>query len=104
MGAVIYIFGKNPTISSKAYSNQLTFIKFGGNPNHVVLGGDSAGAGSIDLHLSAYGGRNDNLFHATAAESQSFGAQFTVEGSQYQYDALIERVGCNLSNDTLCKA
>lgn len=75
--------------------------QFGGDPKHVTLGGSSAGAASIDLHLTAYGGRDDNLFHATAAESPSFGVQFTVEESQYQYDALVSRAGCNSSSDTL---
>ncbi|KFY18744.1 hypothetical protein V491_04715 [Pseudogymnoascus sp. VKM F-3775] len=75
--------------------------KFGGDPKHVTLGGGSAGAASIDLHLTAYGGRNDNLFHATAAESPSFGVQFTVKESQYQYDALVERAGCKSASDTL---
>ncbi|PQE21386.1 triacylglycerol lipase protein [Rutstroemia sp. NJR-2017a BBW] len=51
--------------------------------------------------LSAYGGRDDGLFHASAAESQSFGVQFTVEESQYQYDSLVKRVGCAGKNDTL---
>lgn len=55
----------------------------------------------MDLHLSAYGGRNDNLFHGAAAESQSFGAQLTIKGSQYQYDALVQRVGCSKSYNTL---
>lgn len=45
--------------------------------------------------MSAYGGRDDGLFHGAAAESQSFGAQLTVEQSQYQYDALVKRVGCS---------
>jgi carboxylesterase type B len=67
----------------------------------VTIGGDSAGAASVDLHLSAYGGRNDGLFHAAAAGSQSFGVQFTVEGSQYQYDALSARTGCNTLSDSL---
>lgn len=102
MGAVIHIFGNPPQISQSSFKSA-DLRKFGGNPNHVVLGGDSAGAGSIDLHLSAYGGRDDGLFHATAAESQSFGAQFTVEGSQYQYDALVERVGCSITTETLCE-
>lgn len=72
----------------------LTPPKFGGDPNHVVIGGDSAGGASIDLHLSAYGGRDDGLFHAAAAESQSFAQQSTVAQAQYQYDALVARVGC----------
>lgn len=83
-------------IDSKSDAKQ-----FGGDPNSVTIGGDSAGGASVDLHLSAYGGRNDHLFHAAAAESQSFGAQFTVEGSQYQYDALVNRTGCNSAADTL---
>ncbi|RDW75849.1 hypothetical protein BP5796_06670 [Coleophoma crateriformis] len=74
---------------------------FGGNPNHVTIAGASAGGASVDLHLSAYGGRDDGLFHAAAAESQSFGAQLTVAQSQYQYDHLVNRVGCNNSTNTL---
>lgn len=75
--------------------------QFGGNPKHVVMGGDSAGAASVNLQLTAYGGRNDHLFHATAAESQSFAAIRTVPESQYQYDALVIRTNCASSNDTL---
>ncbi|KAI9743127.1 MAG: hypothetical protein M1818_003422 [Claussenomyces sp. TS43310] len=75
--------------------------KFGGNASHVTLGGDSAGAASVVLHLTAYGGKDDGLFHAVAAESPSMGVQFTVNGSQYQYDSLVERTGCHTSADTL---
>ncbi|KAL2352362.1 Alpha/Beta hydrolase protein [Cryomyces antarcticus] len=79
--------------------------EFGGDPNHVSLGGVSAGAGSVALHLTAYGGRNDNLFHATAAESQAFPPLRTVVESQYMYDNLVGRAGCNSttakSKDTL---
>lgn len=100
MGPVIHLSGLDYPKSLILKSADIE-TKFGGNPNHVVIGGDSAGAASVDLHLSAYGGRNDNLFHAAAAESQSFGAQLTVEGSQYQYDALVQRVGCSNSSNTL---
>lgn len=51
--------------------------------------------------MTAYGGRDDKLFHAAAAESQSFGAENTVAEAQYQYDALIKRVGCSTAADTL---
>ncbi|KAH8752354.1 Alpha/Beta hydrolase protein [Hyaloscypha sp. PMI_1271] len=74
---------------------------FGGNPKHVTIGGDSAGGASVDLQLSAYGGRDDGLFHAAAAESQSFGALLTVNEAQYQYDGLVQRVGCGNDTDTL---
>jgi carboxylesterase type B len=80
------------------YANE---TQFGGDPDHVTIGGDSAGAASVELHLTAYGGRDDGLFHAAAAESQSFGALLTVEESQYQYNALIQRVGCAKNTDTL---
>lgn len=80
-----------------------TYIsQFGGDPDHVVLGGDSAGAASITLHLAAFGGRDDGLFHAAAAESVSFATVLTVEESQYQYDNLALRLGCTGStNETL---
>ncbi|KAA8564190.1 hypothetical protein EYC84_011137 [Monilinia fructicola] len=60
---------------------QENIIHFGGDPSHVTIGGASAGAASVDLQLSAYGGRDDGLFHASVAESQSFGAQLTVSES-----------------------
>ena len=76
---------------------QKYIAQFGGNPDHVVLGGDSAGAASIALHLTAYGGRDDALFTGAAAESVSFATIMTIEESQYQYDALAAGLGC--SND-----
>jgi len=75
--------------------------QFGGDPCHVVMGGDSAGAASVNLQLTAYNGTNQNLFHATAAESQSFAAVRTIPGSQYQYDNLVIRTGCASELDTL---
>lgn len=74
---------------------------FGGDPGHVTLGGDSAGAQSVDLHVTAYKGRNDGLFHATAAESQSFSALRTVGESQFMYNNLVNRTNCTSSPDTL---
>jgi len=75
--------------------------QFGGDPCHVTMGGDSAGAQSVTLQLTAYGGRDDGLFHATAAESQSFSALRTVNASQFMYDNLVIRAGCASSIDTL---
>lgn len=67
---------------------------FGGDPNHVVLGGDSAGAASVALHMTAFGGRDDGLFVGAAAQSVSFATMLTIEESQYQYDTFAARVGC----------
>jgi carboxylesterase type B len=69
--------------------------QFGGDPDHVVIGGDSAGGASVTLLMAAYGGRNDGLFHAAAAESQSFAAVLNVTESQFMYDALVTRSRCN---------
>jgi len=67
---------------------------FGGDPGHVVLGGDSAGAASISLQMAAYGGKDTGLFHAAAAESVSFATVLTVKESQYQYDNFSLAAGC----------
>ncbi|RAL07457.1 putative triacylglycerol lipase [Aspergillus homomorphus CBS 101889] len=75
--------------------------KFGGDPKHVVIGGDSAGAASITLLLSAYGGEDQGLFHAAAAESQSFATMLTANESQFAYNNLVIRTGCASEEDTL---
>ncbi|KAI1817663.1 vacuolar triacylglycerol lipase [Poronia punctata] len=72
---------------------------FGGDPGHVVLGGDSAGAASISLQMTAYGGRKEtDLFHAGAAESVSFATVLTVREAQYQYDNFTLAAGCSSSD------
>ena len=98
MGPKIYSLGKLLSLLSISQAND---SQFGGDPSHVTIGGASAGGASVDLHLSAYGGRDDGLFHAAAAESQSFGAQLTVAESQYQYNAIVNRTGCASAQDTL---
>ncbi|KAH6894573.1 Alpha/Beta hydrolase protein, partial [Thelonectria olida] len=67
---------------------------FGGDPDHVTLGGASAGAASVAHHLSAYGGNDEGLFHAVAAESVSFANMLTVKESVYWYENLAIRLGC----------
>ncbi|KAK4454541.1 Alpha/Beta hydrolase protein [Podospora aff. communis PSN243] len=73
---------------------QRHIAEFGGNPAHVVIGGASAGAASIALHLTAYGGRDDGLIHAAAAGSVSFGMMLTARESAYQYRNLLVRLDC----------
>lgn len=57
----------------------------------------------MTLLLTAFGGEDYGLFHAAAAESQSFPSMYTVEESQYQVDALASRTECDYSdrNETL---
>ncbi|KAJ5885485.1 Carboxylesterase type B [Penicillium taxi] len=67
---------------------------FGGNPNHVVIHGDSAGAGSVALHLTAYGANNTGLFVGAVAESTFWPTQRTVAEMEFQYKQFVEDVGC----------
>jgi acetylcholinesterase len=60
-----------------------------------VIHGASAGAGSIALHMVAYGGRNDNLFVGGMAESVFFPAQPFVPELEYQFDRMVEQTGCD---------
>ncbi|KAK3949756.1 Alpha/Beta hydrolase protein [Pseudoneurospora amorphoporcata] len=81
----------------------LTWVKkhisaFGGDPEHVVIHGASAGAGSVVMHLLAYGGRNDNLFVGAMSESLFFPAQPYVRELEYQFDRLAQQVGCSHVN------
>ncbi|EMD95913.1 hypothetical protein COCC4DRAFT_122616 [Bipolaris maydis ATCC 48331] len=68
--------------------------QFGGDPNHVTIGGASAGGGSVVFQLTAYGGRDDGLFHAAAAESAAFPSLRDVKDSQWQYNELLRQTGC----------
>lgn len=74
---------------------------FGGDPNNVIIHGASAGAGSVALHLVAYGGRNDSLFSAAIAESIFFPAQPYVPQLEYQFDRLTNATGCSTAVDQL---
>ncbi|AEO54340.1 hypothetical protein MYCTH_2296814 [Thermothelomyces thermophilus ATCC 42464] len=68
---------------------------FGGDPDHVVIHGASAGAGSVAMHLIAYGGRNDNLFIGGMTESLFFPAQPFVHELEYQFDRVVSQTGCD---------
>ncbi|KAJ4265091.1 hypothetical protein NW762_005337 [Fusarium torreyae] len=68
--------------------------KFGGNPLHITLGGGSSGGASVAFHLTAYGGRDDRLFHATAAESISILPTLTLEGAAYQGNSVAAWLNC----------
>lgn len=76
--------------------------KFGGDPGHVVLGGISAGAESIALHLTANNATDEGFFHAAAAESPSFATTLTVSEAQYLYRNFATRLGCAGADSLAC--
>lgn len=75
----------------------LTFVlQFGGDPDHVVIHGDSAGAGSVAYHLTAYGGHDkENLFIGGMAESPFWPTQRTLAQNEFQYTRLLDRTNCD---------
>lgn len=76
--------------------------KFGGDPDHVVVGGTSAGAASVIFHLTADNGKDRGLFHGAISQSASFAATLTTEQSQYQYNHLATRLGCTGRDSLAC--
>ncbi|KAF8588168.1 triacylglycerol lipase-like protein [Ramaria rubella] len=75
--------------------------KFGGNPDQVVIVGDSAGAGSVAMHLVAFGGQATNLFAGGFGVSPFFPTQFRVSELEWQFDLYASRAGCDGKNDPL---
>ncbi|KAK1768319.1 Alpha/Beta hydrolase protein [Phialemonium atrogriseum] len=74
--------------------------KFGGDPSHVVIHGASAGAGSVALHLTAYGGRDDGLFVGGVCESLFFPAQPYLSELEWQFDRVVRQAGCGAADRT----
>ncbi|KAH8883462.1 alpha/beta-hydrolase [Thozetella sp. PMI_491] len=75
--------------------------KFGGDPDHVVIHGASAGAGSVALHLVANGGRDDKLFVGAIAESVFFPAQPDCTDLEWQFTRVSQQLECDNSADQL---
>ena len=80
---------------------QKEIVQFGGDPSHVVIGGQSAGAGSVVNHLTAFGGVDQHLFRGAIMESQSMPPVRNVSQQQFQYDSLVNSTGCGNTPDTL---
>ncbi|KAI1844528.1 hypothetical protein JX266_009415 [Neoarthrinium moseri] len=78
---------------------------FGGNPDKVVIWGESAGAQSVAYHLFAYDGRDDGLFHGAIMESGGpTGAQVeTLSWYNSAVENLTRAVDCwGVSNQLAC--
>lgn len=63
----------------------------------MVLDGDSAGAGSVSIQLTAYGGQpaDPDLFHGAIIESVFFPRQARPEELEFQYQQYLKAAGCN---------
>jgi carboxylesterase type B len=77
--------------------------KFGGDPNHVVIHGASAGGGSVTHHLTAFGGRNDGLFIGAIGESVFWPREAPVSELEFQFDLFAAAAGCvNVTDQIAC--
>lgn len=68
---------------------------FGGDPAKVTIWGQGTGASSVGFQITAYAGRNDNLFRAAIMQSGNPVPEKGLNGTQYfqpLYDAIAQRV------------
>lgn len=76
-------------------------MQFGGDPNHVVIHGASAGGGSVSFHLTAYNGRDDHLFVGAIPESPFFPTHRTVPQMEFQFKRFLENTSCDGTPDPM---
>ncbi|KAJ7769194.1 carboxyesterase [Mycena maculata] len=74
---------------------------FGGDPTKVTIGGQSTGAGSVVLHLTAYGGEQNPPFRAAIIESSGNDPFYTDEHSEECFGNVTQAVGCTGAEDVI---
>ena len=70
----------------------------------MTIWGESAGAGAVGFHLTAYGGRDDKLFRGAIMQSGNptfTGPTDSTERSQPLYNLLAKLAGCADLSDSL---
>lgn len=75
---------------------------FGGDPNHIVVGGLGAGADSAILQMFMQPDTNDMIFHAIIAESPTSPTMLTTHEAAYMYHDFAGRFGCLEANTLAC--
>ncbi|KAH9871832.1 hypothetical protein J1614_006089 [Plenodomus biglobosus] len=74
---------------------------FGGDPGKVSIWGESAGGAAVGFHLTAYGGRDDNLFRAAIMQSGNpinYGPLREPLGLANMYNELVRRTNCGVNS------
>jgi len=75
--------------------------QFGGDPDHIVAAGDSAGAIAIGLLMAAWADNNPGFIKGAIMESPSVATLRTLDQGQEQYDCLVNATGCATARSTL---
>ena len=76
--------------------------KFGGDPQKVTIGGQSAGGGAVSILMTVNDGTDAGLFKRVVGQSPSFAPVRTIEESQYQYDNLVAKLDCKGLTSLTC--
>ncbi|CZR69022.1 uncharacterized protein PAC_18923 [Phialocephala subalpina] len=93
--------GLNDIISAARWVKQYA-TKFGGDPNHIVMSGDSAGGNAIDILLTANDGAGfPDLFVGAAAESTGWGGDPYAVDRDTEFERNVNSTGCSGTPDPL---
>lgn len=88
-------------VAAARWVNQFA-TKFGGNPNHIVINGDSSGGNAIDELLAANNGTGfPDLFVGAIAESTGWGSEGTSADRDSALQNNIKATGCDSSADPI---
>ncbi|KAI9344532.1 Alpha/Beta hydrolase protein [Zopfochytrium polystomum] len=83
---------------------QTNIRQFGGNPDHVFIAGQSAGAGSVMMHLVADGGEDKGLFIGAIGQSMYSIRTPSVAETDGTFWSLSSLSGCGNASATTATA
>ncbi|KAI8650137.1 hypothetical protein LRP88_14782 [Fusarium phalaenopsidis] len=75
---------------------------FGGDVDKITIWGESAGGGNVGYQATAFGGKDEGLFHGIIAQSGADGTDMkNLTNPQKRYDTIVKAVGCDKKKDKI---